>query len=66
MERSCRRLPSHPLKICDFPRRPLLGDWVNRDNPPLSLAQEFLEDHSSEELTSCAFSSPFCPSANWW
>ena len=22
MERSCRRLPSHPLKVCDFPRRP--------------------------------------------
>src|ERR671921_28995 len=23
MERSCRRLPSHPLKVCDFPRIPL-------------------------------------------
>ncbi len=30
MERSCRRLPSHPLKVCDFPRTSLLGISVNR------------------------------------
>src|SRR5215203_1357047 len=31
MERSCRRrLPSHPLKVCDFPRTPLFGSSVNR------------------------------------
>jgi hypothetical protein len=36
MERSCRRLPSHPLKVCDFPRIPLLRlsenyrIWANR------------------------------------